>query len=183
MALRPALRETTAQRVLAFEEQLAKRLLGPAPLTKQPGAFWLTALVGKRLAEALQSTGLAADQVTGWLGAVRPIAGLAVVGDHDLWPYFARRFGIVPVAFLEPKPGIQPSSRHLTELAEKMRQEHWRVILSAAFFPASHARLVAEKTGAKIANMAHQTGSRPPCTSYLEMVDYNVTALLDAAQP
>ena len=38
-----------------------------------------------------------------------PLAGLRVVVAHDCWPYFARRFGLVVVAAIEPSPGVPPS--------------------------------------------------------------------------
>ena len=49
----------------------------------------------------------------GWLGMMLPYQGSKVVTDHNLWPYFARRFGISVAGFLEPKPGISPTTKHL----------------------------------------------------------------------
>ena len=45
-------------------------------------------------------------------------AGTKTVADHDLWPYFARRYGLEVVGFLEPKPGVSPTTRHLGEVVE-----------------------------------------------------------------
>jgi len=36
----------------------------------------------------------------GWWGAMRPCAGMPVAADHDLYPYFARRFGLQIVTLL-----------------------------------------------------------------------------------
>ena len=47
----------------------------------------------------------------GWLGMMLPYRGSKAVADHTLWPYFARRFGILVVGFMEPKPGISPHDK------------------------------------------------------------------------
>ena len=39
----------------------------------------------------------------GWLGMMLPYRGSKVVADHNLWPYFARRFGISVVGFYGAK--------------------------------------------------------------------------------
>jgi len=116
----------------------------------------------------------------GWLGAMLPYRGSKVVGDHNLWPYFARRFGISVVGFLEPKPGISPTTKHLQALVEQMKAEGVKVILSSPYFEIRYAQFVSKNTGAKIAPLAHQVGSRPGTDNYLSMSDYNVRQLVAA---
>ena len=109
-----------------------------------------------------------------------PYRGSKVVADHNLWPYFARRFGILVVGFLEPKPGISPTTKHLQELIEMMKAEGVKVILASPYFDIRHAQFVSKKTGGKIVPMAHQVGSRPGTDNYLKMIDYNVRQLVTA---
>jgi ABC-type Zn uptake system ZnuABC Zn-binding protein ZnuA len=116
----------------------------------------------------------------GWLGMMLPYRGSKVVADHNLWPYFARRFGILVVGFLEPKPGISPTTKHLQELIGMMKAEGIKVILASPYFDIRHAQFVSKNTGVKIVPMAHQVGSRPGTDSYLKMIDYNVRQLATA---
>jgi zinc/manganese transport system substrate-binding protein len=45
------------------------------------------------------------------------LAGIApVVSYHDSYRYFSERFAIPVAGFIEPKPGVEPSPRHLDEL-------------------------------------------------------------------
>ncbi len=118
----------------------------------------------------------------GWLAQLRPFAGRKVVADHAVWPYFARTFAFEVVGYLEPKPGIPPTTRHLQELIAAMREQNVGVILTTPFFEPKHARVVAEQTGAHIAAMAHQVGALPGTDDYLDFVDHNVQALLRAYQ-
>jgi ABC-type Zn uptake system ZnuABC Zn-binding protein ZnuA len=113
----------------------------------------------------------------GWLGMMLPYRRSKVVADHNLWPYFARRFGISLVGFLEPKPGISPTTKHLQALVEQIKAEGIKVILSSPYFEIRYAQFVSKNTGAKIVLLAHQVGSRPGTDSYIRMIDYNVREL------
>ena len=63
-----------------------------------------------------------------------------------------------------------------------MQAERTGVILSAPYFAPQHAEFVARATGAHVAAMAHQTGSRPGCGDYIATVDHNVRALVAALE-
>jgi ABC-type Zn uptake system ZnuABC Zn-binding protein ZnuA len=118
--------------------------------------------------------------LSGWLGMMLPYRGSKAIGDHNLWPYFARRFGISLVGFLEPKPGISPTTKHLQALVEMMKAERIKVILSSPYFETRYAEFVSKNAGAKIAPLAHQVGSRPGTDNYLSMTNYNVGQLVAA---
>jgi ABC-type Zn uptake system ZnuABC Zn-binding protein ZnuA len=118
--------------------------------------------------------------LAGWLGMMLPYRGSKVVADHNLWAYFARRFGILLVGFLEPKPGISPTTKHLQALVGQMKAEGVKVILSSPYFETRYAQFVSKNAGAKIAPLAHQVGSRPGTDNYLNMIDYNVRQLVSA---
>jgi len=51
--------------------------------------------------------------------------------------------------YIEPKPGIPPTPRHVQEIIAAMRERHVRVLLSPAYFDHNQIEQVAERTGAK----------------------------------
>jgi ABC-type Zn uptake system ZnuABC Zn-binding protein ZnuA len=116
----------------------------------------------------------------GWLGMMAPYYGVKVVDDHNMWPYFARRFGIRVVAHMEPKPGVTPTTQHLGTVAQQMRAEQVRIVLANPYYDPRHAQFLASNAGAKVVEVAHQVGSRPGTDDYLSMVDYNVRRLAAA---
>ena len=116
----------------------------------------------------------------GWLGMMLPYYGAKAVDDHNMWPYFARRFGIRVIAHMEPKPGVSPTTQHLGAVAQQMQAEQVRLVLANPYYDPRHAQFLASNAGAKIANVAHQVGSRPGTDDYLSMVDYNVRQLVAA---
>jgi zinc/manganese transport system substrate-binding protein len=135
-----------------------------------------------RLEEFLRQQGLEGS-LGGWWGRLRPYSGTAVAADHDLYPYLARRFRLRVVALLEPKPGVPPSTRHLAEVAARLRAEGARALLATPYFDRKAIELVARASGVRIAEMAHQAGARPGTEDYLAFIDANVQALATALAP
>lgn len=116
----------------------------------------------------------------GWLGSMLPFYGSKAVGDHNLWPYFASRFGLNIVGFLEPRPGVSPTTRRLSDIVVMMQRENIRLILKSPYFDAKPARFVAEKAGARIVSMVHQTGAANGTDDYILMVNHNVQQVAGA---
>jgi zinc/manganese transport system substrate-binding protein len=169
--LRPEAAGAFGERYRRFAADLVAHLVGPeAAAGHSPDEI-------ARAAEAGRLDTLLGRPPGGWLGSVQNASGREAVEDHKLWEYFARRFGLRPVATLEPLPGIAPTTRHLAEVVETMKQDQVGLILSSAYFDPRHASWVAERTGARIVPLAHQVGAREGTGDYLAMVDYNVRAL------
>ncbi len=171
--LRPGSAEVFSRNCTAFRAALGTALVGAKLGADLDGAkLALLARHGKLLG-FLKDQQREAD-LGGWLGRMRPFAGAAVAADHDLYPYFARAFGLRVVEMLEPKPGVPPSARHLVGVAKRMRAAGAAVILATPYFDRRAIDSAAEAAGAKVAEMAHQAGSRPGTGSYLSWIDYNV---------
>jgi ABC-type Zn uptake system ZnuABC Zn-binding protein ZnuA len=178
-ALQPANTQVFAERYDAFRRRLGIALVGEALAKKYE--FEKLALLATRgkLLEFLQSQGDLA-QLGGWLGAMSTHGGAKVVVDHNIWPYFAQRFGVVIVDYLEPKPGNPPTTAHLSEVVSHIQQEGVKVVLAAAYYDPRYAQFIADHTGAAVVTIAHQAGARPGTDEYLAMIDYNVRQLATA---
>ncbi len=180
-AVRPDGKAAFASNCTKFREQLCTAMVGE----RIARAYDFDAATLARLYEldrldALLEENGDRDQLGGWFEAMRPYRGVQVIADHDLWPYFAARFGVRVRGFLEPKAGIAPTTRHLEEIVTLMQQEKIEVLWSTPYFSPQHAQFVAGKTGARIASLAHQVGARDGCDDFIAMVDHNVRALVAA---
>jgi zinc/manganese transport system substrate-binding protein len=112
-----------------------------------------------------------------WTDALQKARGVKVVVDHNLWPYFARRYGLIIAGYLEPKCGLPPTTKHLAAVVEEMKSDGIRVVLSSPYFDPRHTDFIARATGARIVPLAHQVGSRPGTEDYLKMISYNIEQL------
>lgn len=172
-ALRPGDQALFDERLAAFRKAVATGLVGATLAAKYDVEKLALLAEHGKLVEFLQSQNEAKD-LGGWLGALAPSFGAKVIDDHPMWPYFARRFGLVVADHLEPKPGVPPTTKHLAEVVALVKSEHVRIVLASAYYDPRHARFVADETGAKVLAMANQAGARPGTDDYLAFIDYDV---------
>lgn len=115
-----------------------------------------------------------------WSRQLAPYRGTRVVVVHDSWPYFARRFGLVVVAAVEPTPGVPPSPGTLGTLVQRMRETGVTLLLAEPSSNASLVRDIAARTGARAVTLVTSVGSEPAVTDYLALFDVNVQRLAQA---
>ncbi|MBX2851452.1 MAG: metal ABC transporter substrate-binding protein [Phycisphaeraceae bacterium] len=180
--LRPELAEAFKSNADAFSNEIIVALVGDHVAEK------IDASRLEELAIAIETNELDAfphlkedpDVLEGWLGKLKPYTDTPVVGDHDLWPYLARRYGIRVLNYLEPEPGVPPTTPHLQKVIAAMKESDCKIILTVQYFDPRHPAFAAEATGAAIVQMANQPGGRPGTDSYLDFVNYNAEQLLQA---
>jgi zinc/manganese transport system substrate-binding protein len=121
-------------------------------------------------------------KVAEWQALMQPYNGVKIVAFHNSWPYFDERFGFDIVAFIEPKPGIPPSPKHLAAIIDQMNQSGAKVIIVEPYYSKDPCMLVASKTGAKVVELATAVDGAPEVKSYLDVFDYNLKKLVAAFQ-
>jgi len=166
------------ERTETLRRRIGDALVGVALNEKYDGTKLARLFAAGKLAGFLEKQG-DAGKLEGWLARMAPYQGTEAVDDHNMWPYFARRFGIRIVGHLEPLPGIQPTTRHLKQVIEQMRAGNVKLLIASAYYDPRHARFVSEQTGAAIAILAHQVGAVDEARDYVDMVDYNVRTVAD----
>ncbi|WP_337288962.1 metal ABC transporter substrate-binding protein [Candidatus Methylomirabilis sp.] len=179
--LRPDRKLYFEDRYIAFQSRLGAALVGEK-LARKYDVEKLALLYERgKLIPFLKSQG-EASLLQGWLGRMLPHMGTKVVADHNMWPYFARRFGIAVIGFMEPKPGIPPTTKHLGTLIDFMRAERVGAVLTVSYYDPRHARFISQQTGARIVHLAHQVGARDGADDYFTMIDYNVREMAAALE-
>lgn len=117
-----------------------------------------------------------------WEKMMEPYRGVKVVAYHNSWPNFAKRFGLQIVGFVEPKPGIPPSSSYILSLIEKMKKENIKIIIMEPYFQRDVPRLIAQKTGAKVVILPPSVGGEKGVDDYIALFDHNLKKLIAAFQ-
>jgi len=115
-----------------------------------------------------------------WDKTLAPFNGVKLIAYHNTWPYFARRFRLDVVGFIEPRAGVAPSPAHLAQLLAAGRKVKVRAILHEPFEPDEPSRFVAQKLDVPVIRLATSVGSLPGTDDYLALLDYNVAALARA---
>ncbi len=171
-----------ADRLKTFQKQLDEAMFGPKLLAAADGAkLWAMLLRGELDAFVKDHGG---DAVAGgWWGAMKPIAGTKIVTYHRSWSYFTHRFGLVVIDELEPKPGLEPSPAHLSEVITKIQQQGAKFLLMEPFYSRQAPDFVAGKTGIRIVQVADSVGGQPEATDYIRLMDHIVKQCVAASKP
>jgi ABC-type Zn uptake system ZnuABC Zn-binding protein ZnuA len=123
-----------------------------------------------------------AEKRAEWERKLAPLKGMPLVAYHNSWPYFARRFRLDFVGFIEVKPGVPPSPGHLAGIVRLMKERGAKIVVREPHEPQRDVAFVADKAGARIATLAGSVGTLPGASEYIKLFDVNVEALLAAAR-
>jgi ABC-type Zn uptake system ZnuABC Zn-binding protein ZnuA len=170
-----------SQREKEFEDRMYRALFGDE-LVKLLGGSTLADLdrQGKLLdflkTKPYQGVALI-NRLGGWLKEAMPFRGKAVACYHKEWDYFSREYGVPCVDYIEPKPGIPPTPRHVLEVINEMRAQHIAVLLSTNYYDRDQVREVAQKTGAKAVIVPSNTGGAPGINSYFDLMNLWISEL------
>jgi len=115
-----------------------------------------------------------------WTKTLAPYSGTKLIAYHNSWPYFARRFRLDIIAFIEPKAGVAPSPAHLAQVIAAGSKANVRAIVHEPYEPDDGARLVARKLSVPVVRLAISVGSIAGTNDYLALFDYNVAILAKA---
>ena len=117
------------------------------------------------------------DQVGGWLKQGEVFRGKEMACYHKEWAYLSRRFKIDCLTFIEAKPGIPPTPRHVQEVIALMRQRKVPVLFASNYFDRKQIQRVAERTGARAVIVPENTGGAPGVNTYFDLVNTWVSSL------
>src|SRR5580765_7452963 len=74
-----------------------------------------------------------------WEKQLEPYRGASLLPYHRNFVYFAERFGLKLFGTVEPKPGIPPNPRYISDLAEGMKKGGVKVVLYQPYYNADAA--------------------------------------------
>ena len=131
------------------------------------------------------------DRLGGWLARARPLKGLSLVCYHRNWTYFEDRFGVTCDRYVEPRPGLPATPRHLSDLVKHMHDHahgHHRtggpgIVLAANYFDANQVRAIAQRGGSRAAVVALYPGGADGVDTYFDLVDHWICLLYTSPSP
>ncbi len=111
------------------------------------------------------------DLLGGWLKEASSFRGKKIIAYHKNWAYFADVFGLNIIGFIEPKPGIPPSAKHVQYMTNLIEEQNIKLMLVASYFEKKSPQMIESKTGVKAVYL-------PLFSKSIEGVDDNF-ALMD----
>lgn len=115
-----------------------------------------------------------------WRQASEQLAETSVVVQHSSFGYLLRWLGVVPVADLEPKPGLPPGAGHLNRLLATPGLDQATLTLVAYYQDDRPARWMEEQTGIPVASRPSTVLAEESPETLSALIDLLVQTLLDA---
>ena len=130
-----------------------------------------------------------ADFMARWKAAIQrwdkeaaPLRSTPVVVQHKAFPYLQQWLGLMEVAVLEPKPGVEPTSAHLSAVLAGLQARPAKMILRAAYNDARGADWLAERTKLPIVVLPFTVGGNEQAKDLFSLFDDTVQRLLKGAR-
>jgi ABC-type Zn uptake system ZnuABC Zn-binding protein ZnuA len=121
-----------------------------------------------------------AERVRQWEKTLAVVHGKPLLAYHNTWAYFARRFRLNFVGYIEPRPGLPPSPSQLAALIRVVQSQRVSVIVRQPHEPAASVDFLSAKTGARVVILASSVGAVSAASDYVGLLDYNVRTLAAA---
>jgi len=118
-----------------------------------------------------------------WNKAAQPLRGLPIVVQHKGFPYLEQWLGLNQVASLEPKPGVEPSSAHLSDVLAQLQQHPAKVVIRAAYNEGRGTQWLAERAHLPVVVLPFTVGGNARAKDLFGLFDDTVDQLLKASQP
>jgi len=119
-----------------------------------------------------------ADATARWEQQAAPLKGMPVVVYHKDLSYLIAWTGMKEVGSLEPKPGIPPSTAHLADLLERLKQTPARAVLRSAYNDPRPAEWLAERAKIPAVLLPYTVGGTDRAKDLFGLYDDTLARLL-----
>jgi zinc/manganese transport system substrate-binding protein len=180
----PAGSSVYRENLQAFQAKIDEKVFG-AKLVKLMGGKLLTRLANSgQLTDFLKSKKYKGKEMLsylgGWLKKGMVFRNKKIAVYHKNWVYFQSLFGFDVVGYVEPKPGIPPSPKHVENLIQKMKDNNIKVVFAANYFDEVKVRSICKRVGATPVIVPVYVNGAPGTGDVFNLVDYWVDHLAAA---
>ncbi len=116
-------------------------------------------------------------KISEWQHKLNNVDNKKIVTYHKTFVYFLADFGFEEFATIEPKPGVPPTAKYLSELIEKINQGKPLCILHENFYPTKNTKFVSEKTKIPYYVVATSVGGDKNVNDYITLIDQIVSKI------
>lgn len=112
------------------------------------------------------------DLLGGWLKKAMPFRDKRIITYHKNWAYLANTYGLEIIGYIEPKPGIPPSAKHVQNMIDMIKKQNIKLMIVASYFEKKTAQMIEEKTGIKALYLPLYVNGMPGLDDNFKLMDY-----------
>ena len=120
--------------------------------------------------------------IANWDRQAAPLKGMPILVQHKAFTYLEAWLGLKEVAALEPKPGVEPTTAHLTEVLATLERTPVRMVIRAAYQSDRASQWIAEKAKINAVMLPFTVGGDEQAKDLYGLYDDTVARLLKGAQ-
>lgn len=120
-----------------------------------------------------------AAAVAKWEQQAAPLRGVPVVVQHKAFTYLIAWLGMKEIAALEPKPGMEPTTAHLSEVLAIVERQPAKMVLRAAYQGDRPSQWLAQRAKMKVVTLPFTVGGTDGARDLFGLFDDTVRRLLE----
>lgn len=120
--------------------------------------------------------------VANWEKQAAPLRGVPILVQHKAFTYLETWLGLIEVAALEPKPGVEPTTAHLTEVLATLQRQPVKMVIRAAYQGDRASQWIAERTKINAVALPFTVGGDDAAKDLYGLYDDTIARLLKGSQ-
>ncbi len=120
------------------------------------------------------------EKVAQWRTLCAHCKGKEIISYHEDIAYFADFLGLKVEQFLEPKPGIPPTPKHMRFLEEYAKANHITAVVRPTYYSQDAAQSLAGKIGGTVVTICQSVGEIPGTEDFFSFFDHNFMQISQA---
>jgi len=120
--------------------------------------------------------------IANWEKQAASLKGVPVLVQHKAFTYLIGWLGLKEVAALEPKPGVEPTTAHLSEVLSLLQREPAKMVLRAAYQSDRASQWIAERAKVNVVTLPFTVGGDEAAKDLYGLFDDTIQRLLKGVQ-
>jgi zinc/manganese transport system substrate-binding protein len=117
-----------------------------------------------------------------WETEAAPLKGMMVVGYHKNMSYLNNWLGIREIGNLEPKPGLPPTTAHMSELLTRIAKEPVKAVVRSAYNDPRAAEWLSSNAKVPVVTLPFTVGGTDKAKDLFGLFDDTIARLLAVAK-
>lgn len=121
--------------------------------------------------------------IMGWEQRAAPLEGVPVAVQHNAFPYLLQWLGLKEIVHLEPKPGLEPSVAHLSQVLSELQHNPAKMVLYATYQNPRPSNWLSAKADIPAVPLPYTVSETASTDDLFKLFDVTITRLLNALVP
>lgn len=116
--------------------------------------------------------------ISQWEMATTSLKGVPILVQHKGFPYLTEWLKLKEVATLEPKPGMEPSAAHLSQVLSTLQKQPAKMVLRAAYQDARPSEWISQRAHLNAVELPYTVGGSAGASDLYGLFDDTIARLL-----